>query len=204
VDDIPLHPQKDQASPTNRLTLQFIDDSRFVGSSLPVDAPNNSDLREPTDTTNWPPAVLTDMAYASAVLKAWGSKPFLDTLLAIGKPILFKDLDESNNEPDDTTPCIFPDPGARTPMADARAQHLHTRNLMKAMPSHQEETTRDSMMDGVLGLWTRSTRQDKGKQEREAALELARTCHKVKAWIDSGPELDFSSSTARNDSGSEQ
>jgi hypothetical protein len=204
VGDIPFTnpPQQDQASPTSRLTLQFIVDSALVGSSLPVNAPNNSDLREPTDTTNWPPAVLTDMAYASAVLRAWGSKSFLNTLSAIGKDIFYKDLDETDNEPDDTTSCISPDPGARIPMAGARAQRLHAGNLMKVMPHPQEETTPDSIMDGVLGLWMGSTRQDKGKQERQVALESAR--HKVKAWIDSGSGLDFNNNAARNDSESEQ
>jgi hypothetical protein len=206
VGDIPFTnpPQQDQASPTSRLTLHLIVDSALVGSSLLVNAPNNSDLREPTDTTNWPPAVLTDMAYASAVLRAWGSKSFLDTLSAIGKDIFYKDLDETDNKPDDTTPCISPDPGARTPMAEARAQRLHAGNLMKVMPHHQEETTPDSIMDGVWGLWMRSTRQDKEKQEREVALESARTHHKVKAWIDSGSGLDFNSNAVRNDSESEQ
>lgn len=132
------------------------------------------------------------MAYAWATLQAWGSKPFFNKLREVGKDLYHNNSGENDNrdgELDDTTLCISPDP------ACVQAQRPNARNLKKALPTHQEETVPEFLMDDAMGLWMRPGRQDKGKEERMAALELARSRQRVKAWIDSKPGLNFNSST---------
>ena len=78
VEDIPFHParQTDEASPLSRVTLHHFAPSR-LGPILTRFSPNNSDARQPRDTSEWPPAIILDLCYASAALRAWGPQAFI-------------------------------------------------------------------------------------------------------------------------------
>jgi hypothetical protein len=142
VDVIPYHParQENEASLTSRLTLHHLVDSR-LGHVLPIFAPNNSDARQPEDTSEWPPAIILDLFYGSAALQAWGPLP-KDAYYHIG--------------PDDADPHI-------SPQVDARKARPDARNIKKAQAARfPEEIQFSSMIDGVMGLWMRSAREHRG------------------------------------------
>lgn len=185
VDDIPYaRTEKNQASPTNRLTLHHIVESD-LGILLPSIVPNNSDLREPGDTSQWPPAMVVDLLYASAALKAWAPKAFIQNARAMAKGAYYSDAGDDISDGIDPNPYILPESGARQRGLDAR-------NEKKARAAHPEEMQFSSVMDGVVALWMRSARQGKGNRQRIAASDFAHRCDKVQAWMDK-ESLDFDS-----------
>jgi hypothetical protein len=177
VDDIPFaRTEENQASPTNRLTLHYIVDSG-LGVMLPSNVPNNSDLREPGDTSQWPPAIIVNLCYASAALKAWAPKDFIQNARAMAKGAYY-DISDGN----DPNPYIPPEPSARQ-------RRLVARNEKKARAAHPEEMQLSDAMDVVLALWMRSARQGKGNRQKITASDRAHSCDKVQAWMDSAAEL---------------
>ena len=178
VDDIPYaRREENQASPTNRLTLHYIVESG-LGLLLPSIVPNNSDLREPGDTSQWPPAMVVDLFYASAALRAWGPKVFIQNARAMAKDAYYNDPDDDISDDIDPDPYIPPEP-------DARQRRLEARNEQKARAAHPEEMQLSFVMDGVMALWKRAARQGKGNRQRISASDLAHRCDKVQAWVDS-------------------
>ena len=106
VDDIPYaRKEENQANPTNRLTLHHIVESG-LGVLLPSIVPNNSDLREPGDTSQWPPAMVVDLFYASAALKAWAPKAFIQNAPAMAKDAYYNDPDDGISDGIDPNPYI--------------------------------------------------------------------------------------------------
>ena len=154
--------------------MQYIDDSR-LGRILPANISNNGDLREPGDIANWPPAVILDIAYASAALRAWAPESFIHTVRAMAKDIYYKASPENDHK---LTRC------------EAQKRLLDARNKKKAQATHSKKKMPD-LMDGIMGLWTNAAKQSKGNLERTTAVEVARSREKVQAWIDS--EADFNS-----------
>lgn len=178
VDDIPYaRTEENQASPTNRLTLHYIVESG-LGVLLPSIIPNNSDLREPGDTSQWPPAMVLNLFYASAALKAWAPKAFIQHARAMAKGAYYNDPDDDISDCTDPNPYIPPESGARQRRLDAR-------NEKTARAAHPGEMQLSSVMDGVMALWMRSARQGKGNRQRITASDLAHRCDKVQAWVDS-------------------
>ena len=120
IDDIPYNPlaprQENRTSQTSHLMLQYINDSS-LGLLLPATIPSNSDLREPRDIVNWPPAVVLDIAYASAALRAWAPESFIQTVRAMVKDIYYKASPDNDHT---LTPC------------EAQKQLLDARNKKKA------------------------------------------------------------------------
>ena len=168
VDDIPYaRTEENQASPTNRLTVHHIVDSG-IGVMLPI-VPNNSDLREPGDTSQWPPAIIVNQFYASAALKAWAPKAFIQNARAMAKDAYYNDIS-----------------GGIDPNPYIRQRRLDARNETKARVAHPEKMQLSDAMDVVLALWMRSARQGKGNRQKITASDLARD--KVQAWVDSVAE----------------
>ena len=185
VDDIPYaRTEENQASPTNRLTLHYIVESG-LGILLPSIVPNNSDLREPGDTSQWPPAMIVNLFYACAALNAWAPKAFIQNARAMAKGAYYNDPNDDISDGIDPNPYILPESGARQRGLDAR-------NEKKARAAHPEQMQFSSVMDGVMALWMRSARQGKGNRQRIAASDFAHRCDKVQAWMDK-ESLDFDS-----------
>ncbi|KIK06019.1 hypothetical protein K443DRAFT_307295 [Laccaria amethystina LaAM-08-1] len=69
VDDIPHHPPiaADEEGPASRLTLHHFNLAK-LGRLIPGITPHNSDARQPQDTSQWPPAVITNLFYAAAAM----------------------------------------------------------------------------------------------------------------------------------------
>jgi hypothetical protein len=79
VNDIHYQPPRKvgQAIPTSRLTMHHFVNLPKLGLLIPIVAPQNSDARQPQDTSKWPPAIILDFFYAVAAMKAWSSECFL-------------------------------------------------------------------------------------------------------------------------------
>ena len=185
VDDISYaRTEENQASLTNCLTLHYIVESG-LGVLLPSIVPNNSDLREPGDTGQWPPAMVVDLFYASAALKAWAPKAFIQNAWAMAKGANYNNPDDDIS--DGIDPNLYIPPGY-----SARQRRLDARNEKKTRAARMEEMQFSSVMDGVMALWMRSVRQGKGNRQRITASDLAHRCDKVQAWVDS-ESLDFDS-----------
>lgn len=128
---------------------------------LPANVPNNSDLREPGDTSEWPPAMVLNLFYASAALRAWAPVSFIQIVQA-----MTKDTYSHNalDEPSDTGPCI-------PPRVDAQKRLLDTQNEKKAQAAHLKDLQLSTVIDGVMAFWM--VRQGKENQQRTTASELA-------------------------------
>jgi hypothetical protein len=152
---------------------------------LPALVPNNSDLREPEDTSEWPPTIVFNLFYASAGLWAWAPMTFVQ---AVNDANYASDdgTPDGQGEPGNTGPCIPPE-------ASARAQCLNTQNERRLGVAHPGETQFSSAMDGVTALWMRSKRRIKGNLQTTTAPNVARD--KVQAWMDS-EGFDFNSRAA--------
>lgn len=125
--------------------------------------------------------MVVDLFYASAALKAWAPKAFIQNARAMAKGAYYNDISDGI----DPNPYILPESGARQRGLDAR-------NEMKTRAAHPEEMQFSSVMDGVVALWMRSARQGKGNRQRIAASDFAHRCDKVQAWMDK-ESLDFDS-----------
>jgi len=116
---------------------------------LPALVPNNSDLREPEDTSEWPPAIVVNLFYASAALRAWAPMTFIQAIRTIVRDANYDASDDGTpdgqGEAGDTGPCIPPE-------ASARAQCLNTQNERRLGVAHPGETQFSSAMDGVKAL----------------------------------------------------
>jgi hypothetical protein len=98
VDDIPYHPLKeaDQESPASRLTLHYFVNLPQLGPWIPNIAPQNSDARQPQDTSEWPPAIIVDLFYAVAAINAWSPKPFIKYVREQSRNAYYDDDDGEN------------------------------------------------------------------------------------------------------------
>ncbi len=180
VEDIPVR-QIDQASPASRVTLHHFAPSR-LGSIDTRFWPNNSDARQPPDTSAWPPAVILDLCYACAVLQAWGPRGSIDYLQDAGRYAYYNDVqqdDTSHNNTERTGPGH-----ADTPEASTSGQGRHyLRSRVKTYPTFQpDERSRSDMLDIVSALWRRAN--IRLKREPTGAPDPARN-EDVKAWLQS-------------------
>jgi hypothetical protein len=146
--------------------------------------PHNSDARQPQDTSEWPPAIIVDLSYAAAALKAWSPNPFIEYVREQSRDAYYCDGDDQNdsNSMDGSGPsCV----NAR--MCDQTTVQfgsgLHSRNKTLSIPPKGRRHIAD-MMDIVSALWMQSSRVNKIKQEDAQALSLARN-EGVKAWLQS-------------------
>ncbi|KAF8815106.1 hypothetical protein BYT27DRAFT_7199581 [Phlegmacium glaucopus] len=174
VNDIPYN--KNHATPTSRTTSHYIVDTG-LSSMMPVLVPNNSDLREPTDISQWPPAEIINLFYISAAIQAWAPPSFKQTVQESVQDIYYNSSDDatSDGEPSDIGPCTHPDV--------ARTRRNIARNNRKA---HSEETELGSLMHGIMGLWMQSAEQRKENEERIIDSDLVHS--KVNMWMDSQGE----------------
>jgi hypothetical protein len=101
VNDIPYDPPREagEDSPADRLTLHHF--TAQLGPLLARFAPNNSDARQPQDISAWPPAIIIDIIYASAVLRAWGPKAFKESLWEKAKTFYYNNQGDNSGMLDD-------------------------------------------------------------------------------------------------------
>jgi hypothetical protein len=182
VDDIPYNPPREvdeqSPAPASRLTLQHFIGDHLLGPMLSLHAPRNSDARQPEDTSEWLPAIIVDILYACAALKAWGSKPFTDFVRERSKSFYYEDADGS-----DMHLC---DQGTE------RSQRYLARNENKMRPASSVGPPQDmclsDLLDGVAALWMRSSREGKRKLQDDGVSDLVHKEDSIKKWLESTAE----------------
>ena len=154
--------------------LQHLDPSR-LGPVLSYFAPDNTDARQPADTSEWPPAIILNLFYASAVLRIWGSDDFLQWVRKAAMDAYYDNEDDDSapddNAPDDNAPDDnAPDDNApdddtskKALQAIARQARYDARNQKRAQTVHpgtqSKERQLNDIMDGVMALWMRRARK---------------------------------------------
>jgi hypothetical protein len=188
IDDIPYQPLGHP--PASRLTLHHFVDLPQLGTIIPGIAPNNSDARQPQDTSEWPPAIILDLIYAAAALNAWSPKPFIKYIREQSRNAYYDDgdnQDDSNstdgNSMDRSGPSRV---DARMSdqtigQSESGRYDLRTRKKISSIPLKERRFA--DLIDGVSALWMQSARVNKPKLE-DASLSLARN-EGVKMWLKS-------------------
>jgi hypothetical protein len=192
VDDIPYQPPKhpDHESPASRLTLHHFVDSSQLGPWLPRMAPHNSDARQSQDTSEWPPAIILDLSYAAAALKAWGPKPFIEYVRGNSRDAYYGDGDgQDDDSMDGSGPSrVDAQMGNQTTVQPGSGRYnLRSGNNTSSISPKGRRIV--DMMDIVTTLWMQSSRVNKIKREDAQASSLARN-EGVKSWLQSQREVE--------------
>ena len=157
--------------PRNRITVHYIADSR-IGILLPRIVPNNHDVREPANTSEWPPATIINSSYTSAVLQAWAPESFQQTLRTMVKEFYYNSdgLDDEQGD-----------------FLGLSQERLKKRNAKKALQGVMAFRMRSARRDGSKGNRQRNTNSDLPNQESQ---------DRVKMWLHS-QEVPTSSDSER-------
>ena len=181
VNDIPrnLREGENQTIPTNRITVQHIVDSG-LGIHLPGIVPNNRDVREPADTSKWPPAMIINMLYTSAVLKAWAPESFRQTARTMANELYYNSDGSDDDQGEEQ--------GVSNPSNSLNLSPEERRNRRNKKKIDSEAEGKGSslatLMCGVIALRMRSARQGnlRGNRQRTANPNLP-SQDRVKMWL---------------------
>ncbi|KAF8327981.1 hypothetical protein F5887DRAFT_159478 [Amanita rubescens] len=190
VDDIPYNPPHaaGQEGPASRLTLQHFVDSAQLGRVTPVIAPHNSDARLPQDTREWPPAVIVNLFYAAAAMKAWSSNSFIEYVREHSSDAYYpegEDEDEDSDGVSDSSGSSHVDVqmGDQTTGQSGSGRYARrSRNRTSNAPPEKRRIA--DLMDDVYALWTRSSRMGKKKTEDVHASSPSSN-EDIKKWLES-------------------
>ena len=174
---------------SRRLTFQHFDTHDLATMLL---APHNSDARQ-SDSNEWPPPLLFDVAYGSAALKTWGVPLFLNFARGHTRDMYYNHGDNDNEngdggdggggEPDDDVSGVGQSKTCRQMLGRAARA---ARRAEKMRDGWQASTTADSetpdFADMILALWMHNARKGQ-RQAREIKAEKTR--EKIRTWLDS-------------------
>lgn len=163
VDDIPYNPPDtaDEEGPSSRLTLHHFNTPQ-LGYIIPKHAPHNSDARQPQDTSEWPPAAIVDLFYATAAMKVWSSKSFIEYVREQSRDAYYPRVEDEES--------------------GSTSYTLHSRDGTSNVPP--EENRFADLMDGVCALWMQSSRMGEKETKDVHASSLSRN-EGVKKWLES-------------------
>ena len=197
VDDIPYNPSRavGEQSPAARLTLQHFASEDRLGPAMNILAPRNSDARLPEDTSEWPPAIIIDLFYACAALRAWGPKPFFDSARERSRKKYYDNTGDDDNDEPVGGPVGGPG-HADVRLGDQgteRSRRYEARNMRKMQTARSMDQSKDSflsLMDEVLALWMRNSKERKRKAQRQSDGVSDPTCKHddIKKWLKSTQE----------------
>jgi hypothetical protein len=152
--------------------MHYIVDSK-IGVNLPRIA-NNSDLREPADTSEWPPAVISNMVYTSAVLQARAPEAFRQTIRTMVGDIYYKDADdEAGDEEGDN---------AGDKAGQTRTQRLQAQNEMRGHDTGFRSAVYELM--AFRTMMTQSSVTENPQRTTDSDLSCTRD-DRFKKWLDS-------------------
>jgi len=158
---------------TRRLTFQHFSDIRDPATEIL--APHNSDARQ-SDSNEWPPPLIFDVAYGCAALKTWGVPLFRKFARGETRDIYYNNGnsgDEENGGGGESG-----DLGEAKRIQQAREREPEKRRLGQ----QASDSTGPDFADMVLALWMYNAR--KGRH-RADAVKVDRTQEKVQTWLDS-------------------
>ena len=152
--------------------------------------PHNSDARQPQDASEWPPAIIVDLSYASAALNAWSSKRFINFARNISMNIYYHDGDgkDDDNAVESPVGPVGVQMGDQTIGQSGTGRYnLRRRDETSNIPPGQWSRRHlADLTDVVCGLWMRTSRENKLKLEgaHTPELDLARN-ESIKMWLQS-------------------
>ena len=196
------------ADAESRLTFQHFNNRDLVTRIV---APHNSDARK-SDSDDWPPPLIFDVAYGCAVLKTWGLHAFKDFARQRTRRIYY---DNGNNHSDGNGAGAggagdgsgggggagdgSGSGGGAGPSGDDQDENClgqKTDHALRAarqaarqagdsvgqLASSTEDSEAPDIADMVLGLWMHNVRR---LQPQVHAMEAGQTKEKVGKWLDS-------------------
>jgi hypothetical protein len=171
-----------------RLTLQHFDNRDIATTAL---APHNSDAKL-SDSDDWPPPLIFDVAYGCAALKTWGVSSFINFARAHTRDIYYNDADHDDDENGDGSSSSSGRPTDDVSGGSRHDQQAHERKARAAR--RQEEKSRTvgrqasntpDFADMILALWMRNARKG---QCQAHTTKVDRTREKVRTWLDSAEQ----------------
>ena len=182
VNDIPYHQPPNAGSPASRFTLQYIQPSR-VGTVLHEVCPHNSDARQPQDTSQWPPAIIVDLTYAAALLKAWSPKTFIKYVKENSQDSYYGGGEEEEEEKEE-----------KELQTDCAIQYERQSAKKKQVVDPADQPTGEDMdiFDVVLALWMQAAKESnlRGKKRSPGndAADTTDNKNKIQMWLQSVEE----------------
>ena len=165
VDDIHYNPPN-AAGLASRLTLYHFADLSQPGSFIPDIAPHNRDVRQPQDTSEWPPAVIVDLVYTVAAMKVWSPKSFIKYVREQSSDAYYpegEDQDEDNDNVLDSSGSSHVDAHMGDQTTGRSGYALRSRRRTSNIPP--KESSFADLMNGVYALWMQSSRMGKKMTE---------------------------------------
>jgi hypothetical protein len=164
----------------SRLTFQHFSNRDPI---IALVAPHNSDARR-SDSGDWPPPLIFDVAYGCAALNTWGVPAFMDFARTRTRDIYYNDGDNNGDENGDS--------GGGGPSGDGqggrRSQQKIDRDARDAKRAkyrgQQGNSTAESeapdIADMVMSLWMHNARK---VQRQVHAMKAHRAREKVGMWL---------------------
>jgi len=153
-----------------RLTFQH-----FISNPVTTHlAPHNSDARV-SDSDDWPPPLIFDVAYGYAALKTWGLPRFVESARKETRPIYYDDKDKNGDE----------NGGGGGSGGGGDGSGPKTEHELRALKWEGRSRAESDAPDGfdmILALWMHNARKVKPQVH---AMKANRTQEKVGAWLDS-------------------
>ena len=182
---------------TRRLTIQHFDLNDFTTEMI---VPHNSDARI-SDSTEWPPPVMFDIAYGCAAIKTWEAASFIDFARGRTRDFYYTDGDSSDDENGDGGNDVGKGRGRGSKGTGGdkkpRAELSQQNREHDTRAARQEERRRSQQASGVtdpqapdladivMALWMQNA--CKGQCQAHA-MKVDRTREKVQTWLDSTAE----------------
>jgi isocitrate/isopropylmalate dehydrogenase len=144
-------------------------------------APHNSDARQPQDINQWPLAIIADLSYASAVLRAWSQTPFVEYVRENSKDSYYREGDGDEDASGNRTAQV-----SRRARDERRVRRSGDR--AQAVDPAEQTTCEDmNMFDVVLALWMRAAREAASERRPPGsdAADVAANKNKIQTWLQS-------------------
>ena len=146
-----------------------------------MSARHNSDARQPHDTSEWPPAIIVNLSYAAAAMRAWSSKSFVKYVRERSKGAYYRG--DASEDGDDNVLDSRGSSRIDAHMGDQTTGQFGHCALRIRNNTPKEMRIADSM-DCVTALWMLSSKLSNPKPEDDRASTLARN-ESVKMWLQS-------------------
>lgn len=188
VDDVDLIPQRtiqhvnSVVQPSKkRLTFQHFNNSDIVVNDI---APHNSDARI-SDSEDWPPPLIFDVAYGCAALKTWGVPAFLNFSRTQTRNIYYNNNNRNENGDGRGRSGDSKSEKRRQQKQDCQERAIRWENRCADQEAGNTAAQEPDVADIILTLWMQNARKG---QHQAHAMKADRNREKVEGWLESVEE----------------
>ena len=169
---------------SSRLTFQHFNNRDIATTLLAL---HNSDARQ-SNSNEWPPPLLFDVAYGSAALKTWGVPLFVNFARGRSRDTYYPNDGNDENgdggggggEPDNDASGVGQSKKRRDHAA--RAARRAEKRRVGGQASNTADSQTPDFADMILALWMHNARKG---QRQARAMKAEKTREKVRTWLDS-------------------